>query len=672
MAIASPIWGSAVSSLPGRTRTALIQSAIHLGCFAAVACWLAWAHPEGRTAIAVLFLAGGVGELIPPAWRGWYLAEAVFIAALASILGFDRPNGTEALWAVGGMIAAWWCLIPARPGWLPLLAALVVAELLLLGRTLTGPPLAPTIDPRLTAGVPFLVGLALLALALDAWLRGQRGARGTVSTSSGRLAGRFGWLRWAVLPAAAVALAGWYAGRPLIRPMPPKIIENQGQKQFPQPTDKPTRRGLDPRLNLDTGPDIRRDPTVCARLTWNDPARGAIVPDGMVYLRALALDRLEFTRGRIAWSASRTTLKPAFTPPRSDQPIGHLSRQPGGEDVVLRFDGSAETSLIGVKVDAEGNGYQAGLGSAEATYQVALDGLGMPLDLDRLAGCRQIPVELESLPWNRIERADWRNQAPETAAVAVIAAVRDGRSYALDLPPPDASPGGAIATFLFSDKAGDRRGHCQFFASATAVLLRRAGHATRCVVGFASDEFDGTSVTFRATHAHAWIEVAGPDGRWIRFDPTPGRANQPPPPIPTGPESTPTQVEETLRTAAREAARAEARRRLPFIIIVVLVGLVVLAVSWWRWRQRPRRDPRRAELDRRQADLFALARELGIRSGPATTLSTIVARLSERSRIDLGRTLERHLDARFGDGPLPEPWPLDLIRTAAARSGRAR
>ncbi len=664
-----------MSSLPGRTRTALIQSAIHLACFAVAACWLAWAHPEGRTAIAVLFLAGGMGELIPPAWRGWYVAEALFAAALAAILGYDRPDGTEGWWAVGGMVAAWWCLIPARPGWLPLLAALVVAELLLLGRTLTGPPLAPSIDPRLTAGVPILVGLALLALALDAWLRGQRGARGslTVGGSAGRAPGRLGWLRWAVLPAIAVALAGWYAGRPLIRPMPPKIIENQGLKQFPRPTDQAAGRGLDPRLNLDTGPDIRRDPTVCARLTWNDNARGAIVPGAMVYLRALALDRVDAASGRVAWSASRTALSPSFTPPRSEQPIGHLSRQPGGGDVVLRFDGSAETSLIGCGADAEGNCYQAGLGSAEATYQIALDGLGMPLALDRLAACRRIPAELESLPWNRIERAEWRNLAPETAAVAVIDAVRDGRSYALDnLPPPDATPGGAIATFLFSDKAGDRRGHCQFFASAAALLLRRAGHATRCVVGFASDEFDGTSVTFRATHAHAWIEVAGPDGRWIRFDPTPGRTNQPPPLIPTGSGATPAQAQEAARQAARETARAETRRRMPFLIVIVLVGLLALALGWWKWRQRPRRDPRRAELDRRQADLFALARELGIRSGPATTLSMIVARLSERSRIDLGRTLERHLDARFGDGPLPEPWPLDLIRTAAARSGRAR
>jgi len=76
-----------------------------------------------------------------------------------------------------------------------------------------------------------------------------------------------------------------------------------------------------------------------------------------------------------------------------------------------------------------------------------------------------------------------------------------------------------IETFLFSD----RRGHCEYFASAMVLLLRAQGIPARLVSGFYGAEWspwDGAWVV-RQSNAHAWVEAWLPDRGWTVFDPTP-------------------------------------------------------------------------------------------------------------------------------------------------------
>ena len=78
--------------------------------------------------------------------------------------------------------------------------------------------------------------------------------------------------------------------------------------------------------------------------------------------------------------------------------------------------------------------------------------------------------------------------------------------------------------------AGDRRardlletraGHCEYFATATALLLREAGVPTRYAIGYAVPEDDrGGTHLVRARHAHAWT-LAYADGAWRDVDTTP-------------------------------------------------------------------------------------------------------------------------------------------------------
>lgn len=65
--------------------------------------------------------------------------------------------------------------------------------------------------------------------------------------------------------------------------------------------------------------------------------------------------------------------------------------------------------------------------------------------------------------------------------------------------------------------------HCEFFASALALMLRTRGIPSRYVVGFMVTEkspFSDYSIV-RVRHAHAWVEAYIGGMGWVRFDPTP-------------------------------------------------------------------------------------------------------------------------------------------------------
>jgi transglutaminase-like putative cysteine protease len=77
-----------------------------------------------------------------------------------------------------------------------------------------------------------------------------------------------------------------------------------------------------------------------------------------------------------------------------------------------------------------------------------------------------------------------------------------------------------LADFLFNV----REGHCEYFATAMAVMLRSQGIATRVVNGFQQGEYNEMADIFviRQKDAHSWVEVLFPGEKaWIQFDPTP-------------------------------------------------------------------------------------------------------------------------------------------------------
>jgi transglutaminase-like putative cysteine protease len=89
--------------------------------------------------------------------------------------------------------------------------------------------------------------------------------------------------------------------------------------------------------------------------------------------------------------------------------------------------------------------------------------------------------------------------------------------YTLQLP--QTSEKDPIANFLFVRK----QGHCEYFASSMALMLRIVGIPSRVVTGFRTDEFNDLTGSYvvRAKDAHAWVEAYFPGYGWQTFDPTP-------------------------------------------------------------------------------------------------------------------------------------------------------
>jgi len=95
----------------------------------------------------------------------------------------------------------------------------------------------------------------------------------------------------------------------------------------------------------------------------------------------------------------------------------------------------------------------------------------------------------------------------------------------------------AIEDFI----TNNRRGHCEYFATALVLMLRSQGIPARLVVGYKTDEWNDLGKFFqvRQLHAHTWVEAylsprhlrdqpelaalpfRTPFGAWIRLDPTP-------------------------------------------------------------------------------------------------------------------------------------------------------
>ena len=102
-------------------------------------------------------------------------------------------------------------------------------------------------------------------------------------------------------------------------------------------------------------------------------------------------------------------------------------------------------------------------------------------------------------------------------AKAIETELQSDYGYSLEMKAGGADP---LADFLFNVQAG----HCEYFSTAMAVMLRTQGIAARVVNGFLPGEYNEAAgaYTVRQSDAHSWVEVYFPrTNSWVTFDPTP-------------------------------------------------------------------------------------------------------------------------------------------------------
>jgi hypothetical protein len=114
-------------------------------------------------------------------------------------------------------------------------------------------------------------------------------------------------------------------------------------------------------------------------------------------------------------------------------------------------------------------------------------------------------------------------QHPPASAMTVLASWFNKHfEYSLDNLAPRTGVRDHFRSSLRRFLTDNRRGHCEYFATAAVLLLRTAGIPARYVMGYSVQEPapTGKGYIVRERHGHAWA-IVYVNGKWVEFDPTP-------------------------------------------------------------------------------------------------------------------------------------------------------
>ena len=307
---------------------------------------------------------------------------------------------------------------------------------------------------------------------------------------------------------------------------------------------------------------------------------------------------------------------------------------------------------------------------------------------------------------------------PRAKAERIEQYLRSDGDFQYTLDQPETEGKDPLHVFLFEAKAG----HCEYFSTAMAIMMRSLGLPARNVTGFLGADYNpyGDYYAVRNGHAHSWVEVFI-NGRWITYDPTPASGQVFA--APAGLTVKLRQMMDAMRVRWAEyvveynirdqvkALRGLARwyRSLRgnhgastsnpgdgfgddehlgpipfrpdwrwFIGIMSVFGVGVLVVRWNRKRRRQTRAGRQLDPDRDRAVRLYLSLESSLRSAgharPPDVTPTEHAEELVRSGFpaadEVQQVTDAYLAARFGEAGLP---PQDYARLQqVSRSIRAK
>lgn len=271
-----------------------------------------------------------------------------------------------------------------------------------------------------------------------------------------------------------------------------------------------------------------------------------------------------------------------------------------------------------------------------------------------------------------------------------------GRGFSYSLDPLDGTSSDPLVRFLFEA----RRGHCELYAGAAAVLLRAAGVKARVVTGFYNGTWNdlGGYLAFTNQDAHAWVEVffEGEGWRWVDATPEDLRAVRRRPALAflgdwydaaeafwfdniiDFDEAKRKQLLERLSKrfevlasdvgrvfegegAAGAGGRGAGSGALGILLAVGLASVPPAAVFGLIRRRRARRP---------ESMGLRLRRALGEERGGAATLGALLARVPEGERAAAAEAIARYEELRFG--PAEGAPRVEVVLSAIAAVERAR
>jgi transglutaminase-like putative cysteine protease len=210
-------------------------------------------------------------------------------------------------------------------------------------------------------------------------------------------------------------------------------------------------------------------------------------------------------------------------PPVNGVPLLHLVTRvvPGAENpmVQFRWDYANDFSVV---VQARGD---TGIAlSAESDLMIAPPEVlrAAPSNYDAYMASQDLAqlTYQDLLPETKVlvQRLT-RNAATPYDRIMALQRYLNGADFEYSRVVPPLPSKNAMDAFILQE----RRGHCQFFASALALMVRSLGMPARVVQGYRGGTWDPSDQSYTVTEdmAHLWTEVYFPTVGWIAFDPSP-------------------------------------------------------------------------------------------------------------------------------------------------------
>jgi transglutaminase-like putative cysteine protease len=631
-------------------------------------------------AAAAAFTAVALSGLLP------LPVLVLFLGALAASLLGLRPLATQRGWAVALLLLAAVALFGlALRGVMDLVVAAVSFATLVTGHRLLSEPTAATDQQVLLASLLLMAGAA--ALAGDVWYAFCLLAFGVFACLTLGLAVVEGPVeRDEELPLSpvlrqvsvgvALALAGGVAFFVLF----PRLSWNVAARRT-GPGLLGGTTGMTDRVRLGGGGDIKTNARVVFRARIDPRPRSEQLDAYWVGRRFGVFDGREWRGSGVPRPPGPRVFRGEPQAPvvqRIELLPAYDSATLVGLEQPLIFGPASITGTAGTQpamlVDVRGEEVRLAENAATVSYTV-FSSTRTPLfevDPSMLEPLTALPGSLDPRVAELAGRIAGAETSPARVARALERWLQQNLEYTLELPGEVEDP---LADFLFVRK----RGHCEHFATALAVMLRTRGIPSRVVGGFFGGERVGERFLVRAGDAHAWVEAYEPTQGWLTFDATPeaGRSGQRSSllsQLVDGWE----RLEELWRTrvvdysivdqwnfvrelvrpprgaegdAEREQPVARGTPRLQPLAAAVLTAVSVF-IAWRRLsRPRPSRHPAAgflARLERRLDDV-------GIRRDAQEDVEALARRLTSEGHplaTAVSKATRRYLEARFGGRPL--------------------
>ncbi len=409
-----------------------------------------------------------------------------------------------------------------------------------------------------------------------------------------------------------------------------------------------------------------------------------------VHLRAFAMSRFN----GIAWSAARTAaakLEAPVTFPRNDhsritsEPIKHRiyhAENPTGQNVLTVFQGVVSSDVPSLTRISDAIYLLPPNTDANSGYEYSAT--SRPVEFTSLIGENPQAAESDpaylSLPDNlagRIRKtAELFNHETDVTERLTALRLYLQNNYKYSLETTNASGSNPVENFLYLEK----RGYCEHFATATALICRALGVPSRIAYGWSGGRLyqEQNLFIFRAKDAHAWTEIKLDGYGWVVFDTTPADDDAVPETHSAPEGELPPDPEEAT---APDDQEEDEENILPVISLhtdftlgrltsaLVVLGVCCLTFLVLRHLKRPHTDdqgkPLKAPTPGYLLSFKQACASLGEPMPTGCTLRQQISRLSTgyNPPIFAAELLEYHYGVLYGDLPRNTSREKSLIRS---------